>query len=404
MKIIYKRFILINLACASALSMIGCNDKKISENDIITNTVDTDKEIDILAVGDIMVHETQLKAQYNSSTNEYNFINNFKHVKKYIENADLALCNLETTFAGKEKGYSAYPSFNTPDALLDAIKDSGFDIITTINNHSNDKGKIGIERTYDLINEYGLTASGTRKNAEDKNYIIKDVEGIKLGILSYSYGEIINNIKRLNGLPISSSLTDVVNVFDYRDLHKTIQTLETDINKMKEENPDIIIFVPHWGNEYQTIPNSFQKSLSQELCNIGVDMIFGSHPHVVQPIETLTSNLDPNHKTTVVYSLGNFLSNQRKELISNSNYTEDGIMINVKIKKTNSGTEISEVSYIPTWVNRYQNSGKYTYEIIPIVNKEELESIDNLNLKDVKESYENTKKLINNENIPLYQE
>ncbi|MBQ3422659.1 MAG: CapA family protein, partial [Romboutsia sp.] len=270
------------------------------------------------------------------------------------------------------------------------------------NNHTNDKGNIGIERTYDLITEKGLTVSGTQKNDTDKNYVIKEVKGVKIGILSYSYGEIVNGTKKLNGIPVSKSLSERVNVFDSRYFNDTLDMLDKDLNEMKSENPDIIIFVPHWGNEYQTTPSNFQKNLAQEMSNRGVDIIFGSHPHVVQPIETLTSETDNNHKTTVVYSMGNFISNQRKELISSSNYTEDGIMVNVKLKKTDSGVEVSEVSYIPTWVNRYKSNPHYTYEIIPIVNKEELENIDNLNLNDVKSSYENTKKLINNENIPLF--
>ncbi|WP_312287189.1 CapA family protein, partial [Terrisporobacter sp.] len=148
----------------------------------------------IFAAGDVMVHTPQLQAQYDHSTGVYNFDNNFKYVKKYIEDADYSLANLETTLAGNDVyQYSSYPTFNSPDELADALKNAGFDLLSTINNHSFDKSDLGVNRTLSTLGKKGFDTVGTREKSSDNEYIIKDINNIKVGITSYSYGEVKNN-------------------------------------------------------------------------------------------------------------------------------------------------------------------------------------------------------------------
>ncbi len=346
----------------------------------------------ILAAGDIMVHGPQLNAQYDSSNKTYSFDNNFKHVKKYIEKADYSLANLETTLAGSDVyPYSSYPLFNSPDELADALKNAGFDLLSTINNHSFDKGDLGVSRTLSVLKEKGFDTVGTRENIDDDDFLIKNINNIKVGITSYSYGDIKNDNKYLNGIKISEDFEDKMNIFDAHDVDSAFDTISTTLDKL--EDTDIQIVVLHWGVEYTRDEINFQKELAQKLCNAGVDIIIGSHPHVVQPVETIKSS-DGETETVVIYSLGNYISNQRRENVSA--YSEDGLMVNIDITKKSNEDEatVKKVTCIPTWVNKYNHNGKYVYEIIPIEDKEDLNSINNLNEAHAEQSHHNTSSLI----------
>ncbi len=341
------------------ISNIENNTENVKELEALP----TESEVDILAVGDIMVHGPQLKAQYNRENGEYDFSNNFKYIMDYIKKADIAICNLETTLAGKEKKFSSYPKFNSPDGIVRALKNSGFDIAVTANNHTMDMGELGVKRTMSVLDEIGLDYLGTQKSDEEDNYIIKNINNMKLGIIAYTY-EIRNT---LNGLPIPSTLENKINTFNYDDLDNDLEKIQNEIKKMKENGAEIIVFYIHWGNEYKLKPNEYQKKIAEALCEFGVDIILGSHPHVIQPLDIITSSKGTT--TLVSYSLGNFLSNQRNELMNNR-YTEDGIMLNIKITKNlkESTVKISEIDYIPTWVYKYwdQDKNKNVYEILPL--------------------------------------
>ncbi len=339
-------------------------------------------EASILATGDIMAHTPQLQAQYDSDTNSYNFDNNFKYVKKYIEKADYSLANLETTLAGNDVyPYSSYPMFNSPDELADALKNAGFDLLSTINNHSFDKSDLGVNRTLSILKEKGFDTVGTRENTNDNEYIIKDINNIKIGITSYSYGDVKDNNKYLNGIKVSEECEDKMNIFDSLNVNKAFETITSTTNKMKDT--DIQVVIVHWGIEYARNETYFQKQLAQKLCDAGVDIIIGSHPHVVQPVETITSS-DGKSETLVVYSLGNYISNQRRETVGA--YSEDGLMVNIDISKKSNEEEakIEKVTCIPTWVNKYSNGYKNIYEIIPIDDEDDLNSIASLNKYNVK--------------------
>ncbi|MBW4827098.1 MAG: CapA family protein [Clostridiaceae bacterium] len=329
----------------------------------------------ILAAGDVMFHSPQIRGAYDETTGTYDFKENFKYIKKYVDSADLALANFETTTAGEERGFQGYPNFNSPEEAIEALKDSGFDILSTANNHTLDQGKDGLLKTIDIIKKYDLKNVGTYKEPE-QHILIEKVNDIDVGILSYTYG--------CNGM--EHTLTDeelkyMVNIIDE-------DKIKNDIYKIKEKGADLVIMFIHWGNEYEMEPNEEQIELGKKMTEWGVDIVFGSHPHVIQKSEIIQSDGEDKF---IIYSLGNFLSNQRRESINNK-YTEDGVMVNIEVEKdfSNNKTIIKNVEYIPTWVNKYIENGKPKYEILPIEDFMDTEVFNQETLLKIKESYENT--------------
>lgn len=364
------------------------------------NDNDSVKNVTISAIGDIMAHDDQLKAQFDKDTNTYSFDNNFKYVKPYISKSDLAIGNLETTLAGPKAKYSSFPKFNSPDELADAIKNSGIDIVSTINNHTYDRGSDGVYRTLDVLNSKNIEHVGTKKNDTNENFLIKDIDGVKLGVTAFSYGQVYGSTTALNGLPVNYNDLNNLNIFNSSYVDIAFNEIKDTLDVMNNKETDLQAVILHWGDEYTRQPNKFQKELAKKLCDYGVDIIIGSHPHMVQPIEMINSGENDN-ETLVIYSLGNFLSNQRNEIL-NKKYTEDGVIVNIDIDKNlNTGeTTISNVEYIPTWVNKYNNKkGKLTYEIIPLINEKQFSKIDNLPLDKAKKSYNNTTSIIGSSDI-----
>lgn len=317
---------------------------------------DTFTDIRIAAAGDIMFHSTQLTSAYDAQNNTYNFESVFEDVKPIFNNADLAIANFETTTAGPSREYSGYPTFNSPDETIDAIKYAGIDVLTTANNHSLDTGIQGLERTVEVIREKGLSSVGTHDVKPESRVLMKDVEGVNIAILSYT--------ESTNGLgdqyPVEE-LNTMVNMMD-KDI------IIEDIQEAKELEADLIITFMHWGAEYAEEPNDKQIEFAEMMAKEGVDIILGSHPHVIQRSEVLEVD---GHETFVIYSMGNFVSNQRRETLSSENeLTEDGIIVNFDIRKNDQTKEttIENVEYVPTWVYRNQEGGqsKYTYRILPI--------------------------------------
>lgn len=308
--------------------------------------------INILAVGDIMFHSPQYRAAFNKETNSYDFTPTFRHVKRYVEEADIALGNFETVTAGEGVSFSGFPRFNTPKESLLALKETGFDILSTANNHCIDQGKKGLISTIDNINEYKMKNIGTYKEPGD-NILIEERDGIKIGFLSYTYG-----LNGLDSLLKAEELAYMVNRIDE-------EKIKEDIEKLKSLDVDLITVFIHWGNEYQREPSTYQLELGSKMVEWGANIILGSHPHVIQKSQIINKDGKDNF---IIYSMGNFLSNQRKETMNNP-YTEDGVMINLEIEKNlnSSETIIKSVQYIPTWVHRFRDSnGKLSYEIIPI--------------------------------------
>lgn len=370
---------------------------KSQEASIFTPKKEDANKTSLLAVGDTMVYNSQLTAQYDVSSAKYNFNNNFEYVKKYVEKADYSMVNLETTLTGnKVYKYSSSPKFNSPDELADGLKYAGFDLISTANNHAYDKGYLSIKNTLATLKDKNFDVVGTRENS-DERFIVKKINGINVGVTSYSYGRIIGDNKYLNDVKISDEYKNSINIFDSTSVDRAFNNINYTLKNMKDTDLQVVYL--HWGDKYSLKENTFQKKLAQKLCDAGVDVIIGSHPHVVQPVTTIKSS-DNKHETIVAYSLGNFLSNQSRDQFSQ--YTEDGLMLNIDISKSNGGdAKVDKVTCIPTWLNKYYNSktAKYVYEIIPIASKSELDKIDNLSESKLKKSYKNTASKVDTTNL-----
>lgn len=331
--------------------------------------VKLESSITVINTGDIMVHSTQLDGA--KTTKGYDFSDFFKYIRKTVRSADLGIANLEVTFGGEESGsYKGYPAFNTPDSLADAIKDAGFDLMLTTNNHCYDTGLFGLKRTLSVLKDKGLSYVGTKQKASEKDYIIKNVSDIKLGITAFTYeNQSAAGQKSLNGNIIAKEANDLVNSFNYDHINEFYNQAEKDIAAMKKDGADVVIFYMHWGEEYQLKENVHQDTIAQKLCDLGVDIIIGSHPHVIQPMALLTAS-GGDHKTICAYSVGNAVSNQRQEIMHpecTTGHTEDGMLLSFKIDKYSDGTAVvSSFDAVPTWVNKYKGGSGYLYSIIPL--------------------------------------
>lgn len=326
----------------------------------------------IMNTGDIMVHSTQLDGALVKSTGEYDFSAFFKEESSYFKSADLAIANLEVTFGSTQSGkYSGYPAFNTPDSLADVIKDSGLNLLLTSNNHSYDTGLFGLKRTVQVLKQKGLEFTGTKEAETDPTYLVKDVNGIKIGIVDYTYeteGQTAGR-KFLNGGIIAQEANNLINSFSYQRINDFYTESQSVISKMKNDGADYIVFYMHWGEEYQLTANKWQKDIAQNLSNFGVNMIIGSHPHVVQPMQLIQSS-DGKTKTVCLYSMGNCVSNQRQELMSpecTTGHTEDGVLFSYTLKRSSDGSvSLVKLNLIPTWVNKYKGGSGYQYTVYPL--------------------------------------
>lgn len=322
-------------------------------------------EISLLCVGDIMVHSPQLDAAYDSSTGEYDYSENYQYVKPYVQTADLALCNVETTFGGTP--YTGYPAFSSPDSMAADIKEAGFDVAITANNHMTDRGYDGVIRTQEILEQNGLTVIGSVMTPDEPRYIIKDVKGVKVGIVAYTYetGSGSGAVS-INGAYISDDTASVINSFNFNTLDEDCARIKGDIDAAKAAGAQVIVVYYHWGEEYQREANSWQKNLAQRTADMGADVIFASHPHVPQGMEYLTAG-ESGKKVPVFYSLGNFVSNQRSEYMGEGLRTEEGLMGTVDLTyKEGSGITSIEMDVVPLWVDRYSDGGKIIYTVIPL--------------------------------------
>lgn len=303
----------------------------------------------LTSLGDTLCHNTQYWDAYNSKTDEYDFSYVYEDIKNYTLSSDITIGSLETTFAGKEKGYSNYPTFNTPDSLATALKDIGVDVVSLAGNHALDYGYNGLCRTIDVFDNIGLSHLGTYKTAEDQEKIlIKDVNGVKIAFINYTYGT--------NGIPLPSGKEFCVNLIDKDFIKKQI-------NQAKEQNVDMIVACMHWGTEYRITANSEQKDLANFLFENGVDVILGNHPHVLEPMEkkTITLQDGTTKDVFVVYALGNFTADQRDEI------TRDSAILNLTItKNSDSKISIDKVNYVPIYMYKNTNVSTHKFKILDI--------------------------------------
>jgi poly-gamma-glutamate synthesis protein (capsule biosynthesis protein) len=301
------------------------------------------EKIKLIFAGDIMGHSTQIKAAMLPD-GTYDYKHCFTFIAPIVKEADLAIGNLEFTLPGNPP-YTGYPQFRSPDAIAVALKEAGFDMLVTANNHSNDAGKSGVENTIRTLRKLAFHQTGTFLDSLDRslNYPLLIQHGnFKLAFLNYTYGT--------NGIPTKFPV--IVNPLDEKQM-------EVDMKKAREANPDAIIVLVHWGNEYQLAETSSQRQLAQKLFHWGAKVVIGSHPHVVQPIEQIahTDTLRKGELSIVAYSLGNFISGQIKT------YTDIGAMVEIELEKELpfGATCLTRTQYIPVfrYVHREPTSVKY---------------------------------------------
>lgn len=324
----------------------------------------------ILVAGDLMTHMPIVNS--GESDGEYNFDYIFSYAAPYVSKADYAVVNLETTLAGTENGneYTGFPNFNAPDAIASGAGSGGFDMMLTANNHCYDYGTDGLLRTLDVIKSAGLDTLGTTQLAEDIKYAVKVVSGIRVGMVNYTFAEIGDdrNLPVLNDLQTKANASGLINVFDYDNLDLFYTEMENVISGMRAAGAEAIVLYIHWGNDLTDKVSDNQKAMAQKLCDLGVDVIAGSHPHVVQPIELLTGTADENHKTLCMYSMGNFLSNQRSDNISlTTGQSEDGVLFSFSLVKYSNGeVYIDSAQLMPTWILIRGSGDGRTYHVLPL--------------------------------------
>ncbi len=321
---------------------------KDNEKDKVEKEVVKEPEeytLTISAGGDLLIHDTVFKSVKNAD-GTYNFDPIFEDIKYVFEESDVSMINLEVPVAGNIYAPSNYPNFNSPVELLDGVKNMGVDIVSTANNHALDKGLTGLNETIKNAQSKGLQVVGTYLTDDTKPLIIEE-NNIKLGIASYTYGT--------NGIPIPSSAPYCVNIIDK-------DKMKADIDYMKSQGVDYIIFSMHFGQEYQTTQNQTQEDLVDFLVSNGVDIVFGSHPHVPQPYEIKDVTLEDGttKQAFVIYSLGNFVSHQ------SDYYTKLGAVATVTVSKKGEDKKIVSHKITPIYTYIKTISGRKQFKVVPL--------------------------------------
>ncbi len=310
----------------------------------------------VAAVGDIMVHKTQYLRAYDPQTGSFDFGPSFEVIAPLLQEADLIVGNLETTFGGEKRGFSAYPRFNSPDEVVRALREAGFDLLCTANNHCLDTGEQGLYRTIEIVEGAGMKHFGTARSPQERDSLLTvEVKGIRLCFLAYTYGT--------NGLPIPEGREYIVNLL-------AEGRMEADIAAARRSGADLIILYLHWGEEYHPEPSEEQKRLARVAAQAGADIILGCHPHVVQPMEYIEVSKNgsgfgsfsgddggdgEDKRVFVAYSLGNFLSNQHRVAGSiSTDEVEFGLILYLHLEKDMSSgrTSLRGIDYKLTWVHR----------------------------------------------------
>ena len=274
-----------------------------------------------------MCHDEQIWSAENRETHLYNYDDVFQYIKPVIADADIAIANFEVTLGGPP--YTGYPQFSSPDDLAVACKNAGIDYLVTANNHAADRGKKGIISTINKLDSIGIPHTGTFLNSSCRDSLTPLMihkNGTSIALLNYTFST--------NGIIVPEPV--IVNMLDK-------ELITRDINEAKDKNADIIILFLHWGTEYDTIPSKTQTDLAEYFQSIGVDMVIGSHPHVLQKMVRTKNNVTGNNDV-VIYSLGNFVSNQRKPK------TDGGSMVRIELTRIGEKYNISNAGYYLTWV------------------------------------------------------
>lgn len=321
-------------ACAEA------NPTRIPEMDVPETPIPL-RTVRIRAVGDLMMHKKQLEIA-KQGDGSYDFHPQYAMIAGSLADADYTIANLETTVGQyRSMAYSGYPMFNAPESYLDAVRDAGVDFLTLANNHILDRYFDGMVNTVRVVDEYGFDHGGAYRTKEEREApVVVEVNGIKLGMLCYT--------QMTNGMERYCS----VNPKDYGVGYLNSQDFAGDVRKLRDAGAEVIIAMPHWGQEYKRRPEANTVVLAKKLVAAGVDVVLGSHPHMVQPVEYLTvETADGGTRTGLVaYSLGNFISNMVVQ------YTDSGIILDFTVReKQDGGFEIVDVGAVPVFCWRQGN-------------------------------------------------
>ncbi|WP_314303409.1 CapA family protein [Brevibacillus parabrevis] len=315
-----------------------------------------DKKVTIAAVGDILMWKNQVACAKLASADQYSFADMFAPVAPILTGADLTIGNLETTFSGKSQPYqigsarTGYPRFNCPDELARDLKQVGFDLLTTVNNHCLDGGPNGLFRTLDVLDRHKLAHTGTYRSLQDSTVpLIQEVNGIRIAVLAYTYGT--------NKQVIPDHMPWLVNLIMRDAILRDIASVRPLV--------DLVIVSLHFGVEFRYTPTANQRLLVQSLLDHGADVILGAHPHVLQPVVTPTAILATGEKkrTLVAYSLGNFTS----EKMLSFDQSQIGAILRFSVEKEAEGrVSIGRISVIPTYCQRYTYGGRVRFRVVPI--------------------------------------
>lgn len=326
-------------------------------------TIDSITTLRIAVVGDLMCHSPQFNyAKVSKDSFDFNPV--YRYIKKYLEDADFTYGNLETVIGKKGSTFLGYPRFISPEDYVRALKQNGFDFLCFANNHTLDQGEKGVLNTINTLNENYLGYTGAFSSQNDRDSIrIINLNGFKLAILAYSYGT--------NGSLIPKGKNYLINIIDF-DL------IKQDINSARQAGAEIILANFHFGNEYQRFPSEYQKEVVKKTIEFGADLITASHPHVIQPVEYFKTESATLDTGIVAYSLGNFISNQRKR------YTDAGVILYLNLEKNLSTNKITlkSVEYLPTWVYKGTTEFGDEFLILPLN-----ETIDSLQAKFLTDNY-----------------
>ncbi|MEL7021209.1 MAG: CapA family protein [Bacteroidota bacterium] len=306
-------------------------------------------QIKLLFAGDIMQHKPQIESAAVVPNQIYDYTSCFQYVAPLLQSADLAIGNLELTLAAQPP-YTGFPLFKSPDTLAHALRAAGFDILTTANNHANDGHIAGLRHTITQLEHAQLLQTGTFREVAERalHYpLIVYKNNFKLAFLNYTYST--------NGIPTREPT--VVNRIDE-------SLIKSDIVTARKLHADIIILCMHWGDEYQSQPNSEQQRLAENMLRWGADLVVGTHPHVVQPTISYTLLRPDQHKeqALVAYSLGNFISNQRRK------NADGGMLLEVTFEKDEQTGQkyVQQARYHPVWTYIRQEGQAYRYYVLPI--------------------------------------
>lgn len=315
-KSVYLLLLIVIILCGSMVILSKNQNKKNVEksketvNEIINKVEEKPKEkrMSLIAVGDILIHESVYKDAYLRDTDTYDFHKMFTEIEPIINKYDLKFCNQESTIGGKTLGISGYPSFNSPDEIGDELVNIGFNLISLANNHTLDKGENAALYSNSYWKSKNVITAGSYSNLEERNKVnIYEQNGVKYAFLAYTT---ISNAKVKKDY--------LLNVYSADKAKADIEAVKNDV--------DVIIVSMHWGVENTNIPTESQKQIAEYLSSLGVNIVIGHHPHVVQPVQYVNDTL-------VIYSLGNFISNQLSLRLNNG----IGLMYGIDIVVDDNG-------------------------------------------------------------------